>query len=118
MDGSKGHTFPDITICPVQSYFYWLHQNFLCVVENDNSKFSLNDFYGMVKHCLDIEPIILDALSSSAFTLENTTIRLESENESVVIENSLLKRVFHERHGICFTLNANHWGRYVQITKL
>ena len=107
----KGHTFPDITICPRQSYFDWLFKNFVCVATNDNSKFSLNDFYGTVKHCLDTEPEILDTLSSSAFTLENTTIRLESKNESVVIENSILKRVFHEVHGICFTLNANNWER-------
>ena len=30
----KGHTFPDITICPRQSYFNWLFKNFVCVATN------------------------------------------------------------------------------------
>ena len=69
----------------------------------------------MVKHCLDYEPQILNILSSSAFSLgKNAKITLKSENESIIIDNLLLKRVFHKENGICFTLDPNHWTRYEQ----
>ena len=100
-----------------KDYFNWLHANFICAIDEGNQHISQNDFYGMVKHCLDHEPQILDILSSSAFSLgQNTKITLKSENESIIIDKLLLKRVFHKENGICFTLDPNHWRWYEQFT--
>ena len=99
-----------------KDYFNWLHANFICAIDEGNQHISQNDFYGVVKHCLDHEPQILNALSSSAFSLEeDTRITLKSLSESINIDKLLLKRVFHKENGICFTLDPNHWTRYEQF---
>ena len=99
-----------------KDYFNWLHANFICAIDEGHQHFSQNDFYGMVKHCLDYEPQILDILSSSAFSLgQDAKITLKSENESIIIDKLLLKRVFHKENGICFTLDPKHWTRYEQF---
>ena len=106
----KGFSPPYVTMCPRKDFINWLHQNFPTCSKNfpevDES------FYGMVKNCLSLETDILDGLVSSSFSLNNDKrILLTSDQDSIVLDNSLLKKVYHARFGLCLTLDAIHWNR-------
>ena len=39
------------------------------------------------------------------------TLTLLSEQEEKALDIGLWKRVFHERYGLCYTLDSKHWKR-------
>ena len=109
----KGFTPPYVTMCPRKDFINWLHQHFPC---SDDFPEVDESFYGMVNHCLSHETEILDGLVESSFSLnDDTTIFLTSDQESIVLDNSLMKKVYHPRFGVCFSLDAMHWNRYFFI---
>ena len=108
----QGYTPPYVTMCPYESFHAWLQANFVWYSHNNVDD---DNFYDFVSYSIQFNWIpILEKLSSSEFSLNtNTIFSLLSDKDSLVIDNSILKKVFHPKFGICFSLDAKQWSRYL-----
>ena len=104
---------PDLTIC--QPYFGWkLGDNYPCA-----NVYELKlDFMEAIKECLrtDNSTTILNDLRSLElqdfglpFVKSLTLSSKEGETHSLNVKQ--MKKAFHRKYGICYTLEAKHWDR-------
>ena len=102
----QGYTSPYVTFCPHEKYDEWLYQSLSCPLYDE----LYDDLYQMLEYCIQFSwmEIVDIGVSSPEFT--DTIFSLTSDKDSLVIDHSLLKKVFHPKFGICFTLDANYWN--------
>ena len=97
-------------MCPRHNFYDWALQHFsltcsISFLDIDES------FYSIIKNCPSQYTDILNAFDS--YFDYDIRISLTSDQDSIVLDNSLLKKVYHPRFGPCFTLDAIHWNRYL-----
>ena len=107
---------PHVTVCKVEiddwyahkhknSFMKWFHQNFPC-----GKKYP--DYKNSIKACLK-EPntYLIDAvLQYSDFHELPTIDLLSSQEETVSLDTSLWKKVYHKDLGVCYTLDSKYWN--------
>ena len=106
---------PHVTICIVEfedwltfkrknSFMKWFHKNFPCGRE-------YSDFRNSFKACLkESNELVMDAILQYSDFHELPMVHLISQNETVSLDRSIWKKVFHEVLGVCYTLDSKHWN--------
>ena len=71
------------------------------------------DYKNSIRSCLEQSQYhVVDSLTQYSDNDELPTPILLSLNNSTTLARSLWTKVFHENHGVCYTLDAKNWERY------
>ena len=83
----------------------WFHQNFPC-----GRKYP--DYKNSIKACLkESNTYLIDAVLQYSDFQELPSISLHtSQDETLSLDTSLWKKVYHEVLGLCYTLDSKHWN--------
>ena len=106
----KQTSVPQVTICPYTAFKY---------LDGFNDAFPCGnnyiDFFQAVNNCLSIEPDIMEWLMKYQQPYQYhplVNITLLSDKETLNLDNSVLEKVFHEKYGVCFSLDTTSiWKR-------
>ena len=110
---------PFITVCPIIDVWYYstnlypplpgnLFQYLSCM------RLYSSDFFQGLKKCLVTNPDMYSFIFNMDMALSPQflpTLTLLSEQEEKAFDIGLWKRVFHEKYGLCYTLDSKHWKR-------
>ena len=111
---------PFITVCPVIDVWNYANLTYYPSIPDNLSDYVLcvrlysSEFFQGLKKCLVTNPDMysfifnMDTAYSPQFL---PTLTLLSEQEEKALDIGLWKRVFHERYGLCYTLDSKHWKR-------
>ena len=111
---------PFITVCPVIDVWNYANLTYYPSIPDNLSDYVLcvrlysSEFFQGLKKCLVTNPDMysfifnMDTAYSPQFL---PTLTLLSEKEEKALDIGLWKRVFHERYGLCYTLDSKHWKR-------
>ena len=106
--------YPDVTICH-SDFEQKLGQFFPCAYDWQNP----HQFTKGIINCLQTnsETTIQTELTSMEFAdlgtpfLKNLTLVSNSGHVAVLDIKTMMKKVFHEKYGICYTLEEKYWNR-------
>ena len=111
---------PHITVCETFQFRMWFEQKHgFCANFDPYSDFHYN-FTSRVKNCLQSSQnsgkVVNDLLEYSLDPIRLPDPALISKDGKIGLGKSAWKRVFHQDYGVCYTLDAKLWTRYILIS--
>ena len=95
-------SLPSVTVCPYVAFESWMDLNYPCS-QNDSG------FLQAVKKCLPTEPNMLHEISNKFLEEGPKSLTLLSEEESLIMDEKDILKVFHSIHGVCYTFHTEKW---------
>lgn len=107
---------PFITVCPVIDVLYYADLIYPPIPDN-LSEYVLcmrlypSDFFQGLKKCLVSNPDMYSFIFNMDSPQFIPTLTLLSDQEEKNLDIGLWARVFHEKYGLCYTLDSKYWKR-------
>ena len=110
---------PHLTLCADQSFKTSLGSLYPCSNYPEDGS-----FFEKIKNCLITDPTtsILSSLANMEYEqlgiILPVSLTLTSKvGSTVMLNGNVLRKTFHQKYGLCYTLSSHHWNRYYSTVR-
>ena len=104
-------SLPSVTVCPYVAFESWMDLNYPCS-QNESG------FLTAVKKCLPTNPNMVNEIANQFLEDGPKSLTLLSEEESLIMDEKDIFKVFHSIHGVCYTFDTEKWQNKIRKCSL
>lgn len=114
IDKETAITMPEITLC-YSHFLEYLKQAYSCIDENQH------EFKQAIQNCLENDPstpilteIMFKEFEDFGISFFDSIKLVSNLGYQKELDIFLMKKVLHEKYGICYTFQGKYWSRYIE----